>query len=158
MNKIIYYIIVFLLLSKEIHVINISNKHNDFTREIMRRLFMVMNKQWGTDVFSLNNYQENLDYSAIIFKKRSFTNNVNIQKKILIRGIKGKVVNELHVRSFLSMLISHNMYWGEKIIIIHEKRAVIRNQARINQDIVFISNLYVFPYLNSLKRNFNKNM
>src|SRR5438105_3529150 len=108
MNKIIYYIFVFLLLSKEIHVINISNKHNDFTREIMRRLFMVMNKQRGTDVFSLNNYQENLDYGAIIFKKRTNQGILrrNVQKKIFVRGIKGKVVNEMHVRSFLSMLMS----------------------------------------------------
>ncbi|CAG8575899.1 667_t:CDS:1, partial [Scutellospora calospora] len=83
-------------------------------------------------------------YGAIIFDKwintGVFIFQTKIEKKLLIRSIKGRMVNRLHVGSFISMLFSRGNWdveW-DKIIIIHEDKAVIKNEARMNRKLVFI--------------------
>ncbi|CAG8471188.1 8034_t:CDS:2, partial [Scutellospora calospora] len=119
-------------------------------------LQMILMKQEGTHIRSLYNSDMNIHYGVIVFDKFDKEMNffyANVRKGLVIRCIKDKVVNWLHVQLFISMLRSLNCNW-DKIIIVHEDKAIIKKEARSNNNIVFIPRPYILAYLNQIKRNF----
>ncbi|CAG8439309.1 5948_t:CDS:2 [Scutellospora calospora] len=53
-------------------------------------------------------------------------------KRIIIRGIKAKNINKIHVESIISILIRRlGRNWGKKLVIICQDDAIIKNEARI---------------------------
>jgi hypothetical protein len=118
----------------------------------MNDLSKILIKQLNTQVYLSYNENDNIIYGVIIYK-----NSLNKNKILIIRCIKGNHVNKLHVESLITMLGRRfGTRWGNKIIIIHEDKSFIKNEARVKQkDLIFVPISNIFFYLNSIKRNFN---
>jgi hypothetical protein len=145
MHKILFNFILIFLLFKEINSISISNKHNIFTRDVMFMLHEGIGQKRNINMYSLHNVKDNIEYGAIFFSNRANQHG----RRIMIRGIKAKYINKLHIETMFSMLTRlAGVNWGQKLVIVCEDRSIVKDEARLNNKIVFIRVSDMLYYFN----------
>ncbi|CAG8509390.1 5763_t:CDS:2 [Scutellospora calospora] len=111
----------------------IPNKHNTFSREIIQMLNDSIGQKSYVEVYPLHNYIDNIDYGVVIFG-----NQVGGYKRIIVRGIKAKYINKIHVELIISILIRRlGRNWRKKLVIVCRDDVIVKDEARLNK-VVFI--------------------
>ncbi|CAG8682055.1 6552_t:CDS:1, partial [Cetraspora pellucida] len=98
-----------------------------------------------SSVLTFDNNDDN-DYGTVIFRSRSYD-----ERRFIIRGIKAKYVKKSHIEPFYSSLVERfgrNLNtFHNKIIIVCQENASVKDEARLNNMIIFVRESNLIPFL-----------